>query len=261
MNPCVQNPPWLPAVQSLPRNRARSQSLKPGRKPYNQSHMQTASSARLRDGSMAARRHGAEKPHQGVSTRNRASHRGFARCKSNTALGLRAGCAGNRVRSFCSGEQFDPDLSLYYLRARYYNAATGRFLSRDPEDGKAIDPKTLHKYLYVGGDPVNWIDPTGRDMFETGLVLDKIAVATTWSVARLGVEVALCYYGIYEMLEHGINWVSGPVTAVICAMPFVPHPPAPPGPPPPVPPPPPPEPPPPCFDLNCWNPPPGTPIN
>jgi RHS repeat-associated protein len=159
------------------------------------------------------------------------------------------------------GEQFDPDLSLYYLRARYYNAATGRFLSRDPEDGKAIDPKTLHKYLYVGGDPVNWIDPTGRDMFETGLVLDKIAVATTWSVARLGVEVALCYYGIYEMLEHGINWVSGPVTAVICAMPFVPHPPAPPGPPPPVPPPPPPEPPPPCFDLNCWNPPPGTPIN
>jgi len=36
--------------------------------------------------------------------------------------------------------------------ARYYNAATGRFLSRDPEDGKAIDPKTLHKYLYAGGD-------------------------------------------------------------------------------------------------------------
>jgi RHS repeat-associated protein len=61
------------------------------------------------------------------------------------------------------GEQFDPNLELYYLRARYYNPATGRFLSRDPESGKALDPKTLHKYLYAGGDPVNAKDPTGKD--------------------------------------------------------------------------------------------------
>jgi RHS repeat-associated protein len=61
------------------------------------------------------------------------------------------------------GEQYDPDLGLYYLRARYYNRATGRFLSRDPEDGKPIDPKTLHKYLYADGDPINGIDPSGRD--------------------------------------------------------------------------------------------------
>ena len=60
------------------------------------------------------------------------------------------------------GEQYDPDLSLYYLRARYYNPSTGRFLSRDPEAGKPIDPKSLHKYLYAGGDPVNRIDPSGR---------------------------------------------------------------------------------------------------
>ena len=39
--------------------------------------------------------------------------------------------------SFYRGEQYDSDLGLYYLRARYYNPATGRFLSRVPEDGKA----------------------------------------------------------------------------------------------------------------------------
>jgi RHS repeat-associated protein len=60
------------------------------------------------------------------------------------------------------GEQYDSDLGLYYMRARYYNPLTGRFLSRDPEDGDASDPKTLHKYLYTGGDPVNGWDPTGR---------------------------------------------------------------------------------------------------
>jgi RHS repeat-associated protein len=67
------------------------------------------------------------------------------------------------------GEQFDPDLGLYYLRARYYNPITGRFMSRDSEEGKPSDPKSLHKYLYADGDPVNLSDPSGRDAVETGL--------------------------------------------------------------------------------------------
>jgi RHS repeat-associated protein len=67
------------------------------------------------------------------------------------------------------GEQYDSDLGLYYLRARYYNPSTGRFLSRDPENGVITDPATLHKYTYAGGDPVNLIDPRGRaSMLETG---------------------------------------------------------------------------------------------
>ena len=67
------------------------------------------------------------------------------------------------------GEQYDPDLGLYYLGARYYNPLTGRFMSRDPEDhklrgpdGTPIDPKELHKYLYASGDPINRIDPKGK---------------------------------------------------------------------------------------------------
>ena len=48
-----------------------------------------------------------------------------------------------------SGEQFDSDLGLYYLRARYMNPLTGRFMSRDPEDGNPFDEVTLHKYLYA----------------------------------------------------------------------------------------------------------------
>jgi RHS repeat-associated protein len=61
------------------------------------------------------------------------------------------------------GEQFDTDLGLYYLRARYYNPQTGRFLSRDPEDGNPRDPRSLHKYLYAEGDPINGIDPRGHE--------------------------------------------------------------------------------------------------
>jgi RHS repeat-associated protein len=60
------------------------------------------------------------------------------------------------------GEQFDPDLSMYYLRARYYDPVTGRFLSRDPEDGDPTDPASMHKYVYADGEPVDGLDPTGR---------------------------------------------------------------------------------------------------
>ena len=64
-------------------------------------------------------------------------------------------------------EQYDSDLGLYYLRARYYNPTTGRFMSRDPNAGTPLIPAMLHKYLYTGGDPVNHIDPRGRaDLFD-----------------------------------------------------------------------------------------------
>jgi RHS repeat-associated protein len=59
------------------------------------------------------------------------------------------------------GEQYDSDLGLYYLRARYYNSATGRFMSRDQYDGNQLDPRTLHKYLYALGDPIDAYDPSG----------------------------------------------------------------------------------------------------
>jgi RHS repeat-associated protein len=65
------------------------------------------------------------------------------------------------------GEQYDPDLSLYYLRARYYNPVTGRFLSVDPEAGEG-----QRRYEYAGADPVNGMDPTGNeDMIEWALLI------------------------------------------------------------------------------------------
>jgi RHS repeat-associated protein len=38
------------------------------------------------------------------------------------------------------GERYDSDLGLYYLRARWYNPVTGRFMTRDPYEGSIYDP-------------------------------------------------------------------------------------------------------------------------
>jgi len=71
-----------------------------------------------------------------------------------------------------SGERFDQNIGLYYLRARYYNQATGRFVTMDPVAGKIFDPKTLHKYVLTGNNPVNWIDPRGTEFEEDEEILE-----------------------------------------------------------------------------------------
>jgi RHS repeat-associated protein len=106
------------------------------------------------------------------------------------------------------GEQYDSDLGLYYLRARYYNASTGRFLSRDPEDGKPIDPKTLHKYLYADGDPVSRIDPTGRSALEEGVYLDIRTGLTAYEYGfALGVAAKYACYGntLYALVHLAVT--------------------------------------------------------
>jgi RHS repeat-associated protein len=121
---------------------------------------------------------------------------------------LRAGCVGNRVRSFCSGEQYDSDLALYYLRARYYNPATGRFLSRDPDNpslfdsnGLPTDPKYLHKYLYANGNPVNAKDPTGRGAFEDGIIWGWAVVSVVKDVVWMTCAIVAAYAAAAEAIE------------------------------------------------------------
>jgi RHS repeat-associated protein len=55
-----------------------------------------------------------------------------------------------------SGEIFDQRIEMQYLRARYYNPANGTFNRLDPFFGRMQDPQSLHKYLYVHGDPGEW---------------------------------------------------------------------------------------------------------
>jgi RHS repeat-associated protein len=111
------------------------------------------------------------------------------------------------------GEQYDPDLNLYYLRARYYNPATDRFLSRDPDDHSPFDPKSLHKYLYANGDPVNGLDPTGRgDLVEYNVTILDDSILPELREVRLtkkGVGIAACFYGIaaslWDLTHEGIT--------------------------------------------------------
>jgi RHS repeat-associated protein len=64
-------------------------------------------------------------------------------------------------RYLFTGEQYDANAGFYYLRARYYDVNTGRFISSDTWQGNTAEPVTLHKYLYANMNPVMYIDPAG----------------------------------------------------------------------------------------------------
>jgi RHS repeat-associated protein len=107
------------------------------------------------------------------------------------------------------GEQYDSDLGLYYLRARYYNPQTGRFMSRDPLGGQAWDPKTLHKYVYAGGDPVNLVDPKGQGSLQEyvfNFTLLALAVDNYGQLGLYKLGVAACFP--IKLLDVYFTWVE-----------------------------------------------------
>ena len=61
-----------------------------------------------------------------------------------------------------TGSVRDLGSGLQYMNARYYDPATGRFVSQDTYTGTPYAPWTQHLYSYCGNNPVNMVDPTGH---------------------------------------------------------------------------------------------------
>jgi RHS repeat-associated protein len=85
------------------------------------------------------------------------------------------------------GEQFDSDLGFYYLRARYMNPRTGRFMTMDSYEGVNDRPMSLHKYLYADATPVNGNDPSGHMLLKFAITT---AIQATLAAAIGGVIFA-----------------------------------------------------------------------
>ncbi|MBA3867525.1 MAG: hypothetical protein H0X30_00070 [Anaerolineae bacterium] len=94
------------------------------------------------------------------------------------------GTTGTNQTSYnFTGEQQAGNTELLYLRARYYATNGGAFASLDPFEGTACTPMSLNRYMYVqgnvtndavgelingynyvGGNPVNLLDPSGMSV-------------------------------------------------------------------------------------------------
>jgi RHS repeat-associated protein len=126
------------------------------------------------------------------------------------------------------GEQYDPDLGLYYLRARFYDSVSGRFWSADSWEGDENSPLTLHKYLYTEGNPINRVDPSGKfgvvfggSTISISLGAYLSATAASFVVGK-ATEAAVSYsiagdFGYFEWLSSWdlLNLIPGAAFAKI----------------------------------------------
>ncbi len=127
------------------------------------------------------------------------------------------------------GEQFDETTGLYYLRARYMDTSTGRFISQDSYQGSISDPVSLHKYLYANANPVMYTDPSGYFTLEDveigtagETILNVAYQMANQSAMRIGMailasvitiaDVALFTYIITEYLLDNINNIASGAT-------------------------------------------------
>lgn len=78
------------------------------------------------------------------------------------AFGSRSIVAGGNSTIFgYTGEQYDSETGLLYLRARYYDPMLGRFITVVPYLGRMDEPVTQNRYIYVHNNPLGFVDPTG----------------------------------------------------------------------------------------------------
>jgi RHS repeat-associated protein len=136
-----------------------------------------SSTTQIPDGLLAAIALRNEKPHLGVPSKNPALHLGIDACNSTIVLGLQSTAALNRVGSRSTGKERDAESGNDYMFARYYNSATGRFLSPDWSAkimpvpyAKLDDPQSLNLYSYVRNNPLSKADPDGHCDFCEELV-------------------------------------------------------------------------------------------
>jgi RHS repeat-associated protein len=82
---------------------------------------------------------------------------------SYDAYGAVSGSSGSQPTEYQFAGQETEASGLQYLRARYYDPSTGRFLGRDPGPALVGVPQTGNRYAYALGGPTGKTDRTGRE--------------------------------------------------------------------------------------------------
>ena len=77
-----------------------------------------------------------------------------------------------------TGKERDSESGLDDFETRYYASGFGRFLSPDPGAAYADNPQTLNRYSYVLNNPLNYVDPDGREPQSTQITRVTMPMGT-----------------------------------------------------------------------------------
>jgi RHS repeat-associated protein len=92
------------------------------------------------------------------------------------------------IDRYRTGKFFDPATGLYYLGARWYHPALGRFIAESP-----LAPFGEEEYVYCHNNPVNFVDLDGEHPL--------LVAAGVGALAGAGVEL-----GYQLLFEDEVDW-------------------------------------------------------
>jgi len=109
---------------------------------------------------------------------------------------------GTKNKFRFTGEALDPGTQLYYLRARYYDASTGRLLAEDPIQLKGS------AYAYARQNPISWIDPSGLSGWLTiySIGYHNGTGGHSWISYKQDGEFQTTTYGSHPQSGVQVNW-------------------------------------------------------
>jgi len=130
------------------------------------------------------------------------------------SFGKQTASGGSLTNPFqYTAREFDPETSLYYYRARYYDPNVGRFLSEDPLQFVA----GINFYPYALNAPVNLRDPSGKNAgvlvypIAGGLCFGSGVCETIIVVGGVAVTVGVAAVLTYNYLQSRTRAKSDPI--------------------------------------------------
>jgi RHS repeat-associated protein len=94
----------------------------------------------------------------------------------------------------------DSESGLQKVGARFYEPATGRWISQDSEliAGSPADSQAVNRYLYCGANPISNSDPNGHD--GEGVTLLRSILLYGTGVGIVGVMLIELYVEVYQIV-------------------------------------------------------------
>jgi RHS repeat-associated protein len=126
-----------------------------------------------------------------------------------------------------AGREYDAESGLYYLRARYYDPATGGFLSSDPlgvtsrllagGGGLFRSPQQMNSYSYAVNNPLSFRDPTGLRPIQGPMHPVEVDVVVSSLLSRpvMNVTVVSDFQHYLSVNNYRVSYTSGYYAGII----------------------------------------------
>jgi RHS repeat-associated protein len=108
----------------------------------------------------------------------------------------------------------DPNSGLYNYGARFFDPKLGIFISADTVHGGGLS-QGMNRWMYVGGNPINYVDPSGHSW------LSAMTNGLLWAVNNVGPTISGWTSGAvagYDRAARGLsgtaNWASAGIGGV-----------------------------------------------